>query len=225
MTQLSTQTQTALAAQEAWNHTPAAARVALLKPIAQHYALSDWLLDNVAHQMIEELILPGPTGEANTLLWGGRGVIAICCDVDASAPSANSAFAAHIFTALATGNAVVIQTSIPVAKVFASAIENVLPKGLFQLSDASLETLAANTDFAAYAFIGNATNETALNRLLAKRGGALAQLISETDWDNCTLQTSQDYPWRFTTETTLTVNTTAVGGNASLLELGVSNDH
>ncbi|MDN2660711.1 hypothetical protein Q8W30_13915 [Neptunomonas phycophila] len=225
MTELNTQTQSALSAQELWNNKSAAARVALLTPIAQHYSLAAWLLEKIANHMEEELVLPGPTGEANTLLWGGRGVVAVCCDDTASTPAASNAFAAHAFTALATGNAVVLQACSPAAKALASSLAEALPKGLVHISDSSLETLANDINFAAYAFVGSAENETVLNRLLSKRGGALAQLISETDWDNSVLQTSQDYPWRFTTETTLTVNTTAVGGNASLLELGGSNDH
>jgi delta 1-pyrroline-5-carboxylate dehydrogenase len=58
------------------------------------------------------------------------------------------------------------------------------------------------------------------NQLLAEREGQLAQLIYEGDLQAYSLLSEPTLCLRFITERTRTINITAVGGNASLLELG-----
>ncbi|WP_305846204.1 hypothetical protein [Photobacterium kishitanii] len=57
-------------------------------------------------------------------------------------------------------------------------------------------------------------------RQLAQREGVLAQLVAELDGELVPVIGSQHYCLRFITERTRTINITAVGGNATLLELG-----
>lgn len=218
---LSSQANTALFAQEQWNALGVAKRVALLQRFADQTPLASWILERIATQMPEEVALPGPTGEANTLRWEGRGVTALVGDDTAQAQS----LLGHVFAVLATGNTLVVQSSLSSIKPVVNDLISALPNGVVQLIDAKSEELAKVDIFAAYAFSGTKENESSLNRALSVRGGALAQLISETDFDQFSSQCALDYPWRFVTESTLTVNTTAVGGNATLLELGGRSDH
>ena len=69
-------------------------------------------------------------------------------------------------------------------------------------------------------YVGNPATEHNINLQLAKREGAICQLVSETDLS--TMQIAHDplLSLRFITERTRTINITAVGGNATLLELG-----
>ena len=220
-TTLSGQAHTALLAQEQWNALGAAKRVNLLKRFAEQTPLASWLLERISTQMPEELVLPGPTGEANTLRWEGRGVVALVGDDTAQAQSVLG----HLFAALATGNTVIAQSSLNSIKPIINELTSALPAGVIQQADAQADDFAKVETCAAYAFSGTKDNESHLNRVLSVRGGALAQLISETDFDQFSSQCALDYPWRFVTESTLTVNTTAVGGNATLLELGGRSDH
>ena len=208
------------------------ARVELLNSAAKelNQPLVNWLLARVASTMPDAVHLPGPTGEANSLHWSGRGLIGIC-----SAPphsqdgemvlAYESALAAQLFTALATGNVVVLQSPNKYMHRLHSALlsAGVTPDAV-PISNASIEELASHEAFHAYAFCGLDADVIALNTQLAQRDGMLAQLIAETDFNTYPTLTSLDYPWRFVTESTLSVNTTAVGGNATLLELGGKSD-
>ncbi|SIS43815.1 hypothetical protein [Neptunomonas antarctica] len=213
---------------EAWNALGAAARIVQLKKAAQelNQPLVNWLLNNVAASMPDSVILPGPTGEANSLNWSGRGVICICADSAASDTAAfDTAIAAQLFTALATGNVVIMQTVDKYAHQLHAALLNTgIGDSIAQLTSASIDELSRHEGFHAYAFCGMPAPLITLNKTLSQRNGVLAQLISETEFETYPTLTSLDYPWRFVTESTLSVNTTAVGGNATLLELG-GKDH
>ncbi len=75
-------------------------------------------------------------------------------------------------------------------------------------------------DIRNFAFVGSEQDVLGYNKKLALRSGAITALVSETDLE--ALPQSQDpkLVLRFITERTRTINITAVGGNATLLELG-----
>ncbi|MGY8870213.1 MAG: hypothetical protein ACKVJE_07195 [Pseudomonadales bacterium] len=229
---LASAVKTAESAWEAWNTLGATARVALLSIAAKelNQPLVNWLLSRVTNTMPDTVHLPGPTGEANSLHWSGRGLIGICSGTppsqdDETVLAYETAIAAQLFTALATGNTVVLQSSNTYMHRLHSALLNVgVPADVVQISSASIEELARHEAFHAYAFCGQVADVIALNTQLAQRDGMLAQLIAETDFNAYATLTSLDYSWRFVTESTLSVNTTAVGGNATLLELGGKSD-
>jgi len=56
---------------------------------------------------------------------------------------------------------------------------------------------------------------------LSETDGILTQLVPVTDLEGCSEMFQPDYLERFCTERVKTVNTTAIGGNASLIELGM----
>ncbi len=147
--------------------------------------------------------LPGPTGESNTLRLRGRGIV-VCLGGDGAASDAQTA------TALAAGNGVLVTPSLA-----ASIADALKPKGFggvamsFPDLDRIVPTALLRHDLVrAVAFDGSAEARRKLSFALAGRKGPIAPLLS-----------SRDPPWRYAVERTVTVNTTAAGGDVRLLSL------
>ncbi|NTJ39281.1 1-pyrroline-5-carboxylate dehydrogenase, partial [Vibrio vulnificus] len=83
--------------------------------------------------------------------------------------------------------------------------------------DAVLQLI--DRDVRSVGYVGNAQVDE-LNLQLAKRDGAIVGLVSATDQAGALLAHDPHLSLRFITERTRTINITAVGGNATLLELG-----
>jgi delta 1-pyrroline-5-carboxylate dehydrogenase len=173
----------------------------------------------------EEKLMPGPTGETNELYTAGRGVFVMTASDELSV----SGVVGQLATALVAGNTVIISLPEKHAEL-ASRLQSTLlkagfPKSVVQLADFSmLNALIEDTSTAGVAFVGNAIDAQGINRQLSNRTGLLAQLIAETDLNSLITVTDSHFVLRFITEKTRTINITAVGGNATLLELG-SGDH
>ncbi len=60
---------------------------------------------------------------------------------------------------------------------------------------------------------------TGFKQLLAKRDGAILSLISDSGADDDGALPDDVFLHRFATEKTVTINTTAAGGNASLMSM------
>lgn len=144
--------------------------------------------------------LPGPTGEANTLKLRGRGVV-LCLG------ATGDALVRQIVLNLAAGNCVVTATE-PI-KGFADRLERLgAPRNAYHaigvavsrafLQDARLRAVACD----------GAEDRKILEKALCERAGAIIPVLS-----------SQDPAHRFTVERTLTINTTAAGGDVRLLSL------
>ena len=173
----------------------------------------------------EEKLMPGPTGETNELYAAGRGLFVMT----ASEALSVAAVVGQLATALVAGNTVII--SLPethtelASKLQSTLLKAGFPKSVVLLADFSnVKALIEDTSTAGVAFVGNAAEAQEINRQLSQRSGLLAQLIAETDLNNLTAVTDSHFVLRFITEKTRTINITAVGGNATLLELG-SGDH
>lgn len=141
--------------------------------------------------------LPGPTGERNVLSFRARGTI-VC-----AGPTPGLALS-QALAALSQGNRVVIVT--PGSEIGAAAIEDAgLPVVAVagQLSPRTLEHLKG---FAAVACNGDTDMLRACRRALARRSGPITPLITE-----------YDCPGRFVSERHVCTDTTAAGGNASLI--------
>ncbi len=220
--------QQALNAWESWNHLGFINRSHRLKKLtaelpqtrdASIKSLLRTLLDlSITLEPIH--VMPGPTGESNELYLNGRGVVLVTGDNSAS----KTAMVGQIMAALACGNCVLLQwsgNSDWVRDLVEKAHMFGLPDGAIQsLPDMSMEDAMNLKGIAAVAAVCSPENARHLNRLFAQREGLLVQLIAETDPENCSHLLQPDHLLRFVTERTRTINTTAVGGNATLLELG-----
>jgi RHH-type proline utilization regulon transcriptional repressor/proline dehydrogenase/delta 1-pyrroline-5-carboxylate dehydrogenase len=141
--------------------------------------------------------LPGPTGERNTLALLPRG--AVLC-VAGTTPALLNQVAA----ALATGNLALVQ----------GATLALLPADLPAAVRDRVRTIAEGVAGQFQVALVESPLVAGLHTALAARNGALASLIDTNGEDGIPL-------WRLLAERALCVNTTAAGGNASLMTLSV----
>ncbi|MEZ8738536.1 aldehyde dehydrogenase family protein [Photobacterium swingsii] len=181
---------------------------------------------NAQEHVGETLLMPGPTGETNELYSAGRGTLVVTGDEDAT----EEAIIGQLSAALVNGNSVIlclpINTSLQAGNVINQLTLAGCPLNVVQSAEhEQLTALVANTEVAGITFAGQASTAQCLARQLAERNGLLAQLIAETDCTQLPVIGSPTYSMRFITERTRTINITAVGGNATLLELGSGEEH
>ena len=137
--------------------------------------------------------LPGPTGETNTLYLRPRGRVACVAEIEGE-------LAAQARAATATGN---------IALLAASAIGNRVRAMAGIRCELVPDPLAAEPDVVLFA--GTVAVEAELRRKLAALPGPIVPLVvAEAGGYDAT---------RLLSERTVTINTTASGGNASLLSL------
>jgi RHH-type proline utilization regulon transcriptional repressor/proline dehydrogenase/delta 1-pyrroline-5-carboxylate dehydrogenase len=145
------------------------------------------------------MLLPGPTGENNTLSFAPRG--AIFC-----AASTVSGLLNQLAAVLATGN-------VPVLPPEAMQL---LPTGLPAALKNAIQVADAAQALAQYhlqiALVEGKANLSKYRTNFAAQDGAIVALIS--------MQENSQLPlWRLVAERALCINTTAAGGNASLMTL------
>lgn len=182
---------------------------------AGHYQLAH------SRKVVESIHqLAGPTGETNELYTSGRGVAVLAVDSDEK----NTHIAAIALSAsmLAAGNSVIVCCD---DETLTQVITNHKDKKtsferLIQCAPFSHYKDLLEKDIRSFAFIGNAQVALEINKLLALRSGAITALVSETDLTELPQSQDPKLVLRFLTERTRTINITAVGGNATLLELG-----
>ncbi len=148
--------------------------------------------------------LPGPTGESNSLRMKGRGVI-VCLG-----GGANAANRKQIALALAAGNSVLCASTLG-DRAIDALVKAGAPADLvigLPIGPSIHEAALLDTRVRGVAFDGAADSRAAIKRALARRDGPIIPLLS-----------SLDAPWRYATERTLTINTTAAGGDVRLLSL------
>ena len=147
--------------------------------------------------------LPGPTGETNELGLHPRGIIA--CFGGEHPDDLNR----QIALSLAAGNGVItICSSAKNMSLLKSVITaSGMPESIFTIAgmDKTSAVLSANIDAAACDGMGRSQIAT----YFAYRNGPILPVLSA--WD---------IPQRYAHERTVTINTTAAGGNATLLALG-----
>jgi len=149
-------------------------------------------------QFGEPALLPGPTGERNTLGLRGRGVFV--CISPWNFPLA--IFTGQVAAALAAGNAVIAKPAEQTPLVAARAVElfhaagvpggvlNVLPGDGAEVGAAAV----ADTRVAGVAFTGSTETARRINCALAERDGPIATLIAETGGQNAMFVDSSALP-------------------------------
>jgi len=142
------------------------------------------------------LVLPGPTGERNELSFAARGTV-LCCATRVDA------LLNQLIAVLATNNV----PAVPKASA------NLIPVGLPQAVRNQIRLIdQLQTDHFDFALV-ESTQIAELRPQLATRDGAIINVI-ET-------KAEQAIPlWRLVAERAVCTNTTAAGGNASLMTLG-----
>jgi RHH-type transcriptional regulator, proline utilization regulon repressor / proline dehydrogenase / delta 1-pyrroline-5-carboxylate dehydrogenase len=175
--------------------------------IARELGDEDFVSGEMAKSLAEltnKIALPGPTGEENTLRLVPRGVL-LCCGGNAP-----TALVRQTLLALAAGNGVLLvqspetrrieevaHTALKAAGKSVSLVAIINPDALGVVMQSNIQGVVADGQIRA-----------SLAQSLATRTGAIIPLLSSTD-----------DAYRYFHERTLTIDTTAAGGNASLLAM------
>jgi delta 1-pyrroline-5-carboxylate dehydrogenase len=165
--------------------------------------------------------LPGPTGESNVLSTSGRGPFIIMSEAGYPLP----AYIALLSCALIAGNSVIV-SSLPEHEDIFNTLQQVcdyagIDNPIIRVSDnKALEGLISHSYIAGLGMVGSETEVIRFNQLLANRAGQIGLIVAETDAEALPTVRDQRLVLRFITEKTLTINVTAVGGNATLIALG-----
>ncbi|MCG7531628.1 bifunctional proline dehydrogenase/L-glutamate gamma-semialdehyde dehydrogenase PutA [Psychrobium sp. MM17-31] len=217
-------------AEKSWQHSDVNTRLSVLRQLLAHVsnnsafskednfeatiANASRLLIDAEKKLIDPITLPGPTGELNELYLESRGVLAHIGDD-------NTGFEfwfISLIAALAAGNTVIaIGNDEMTAK--ANVINTGLTKigiidGVFQVANQEQLDAVVAHDFVAGAIVDSNTSLMHLvNDKLAARSGAILPLITATHNDNLFM--------RMVTEKTISTDTTAAGGNASLMTMEI----
>ncbi len=185
----------------------------LAKVLSYHLHQASALLAQ-SHQLV------GPTGETNELYTAGRGVALIIQDDNSDA--AKQSVTAQLCAALVAGNTVVLcSDDAELVSALKPAYEqSTMPANTLQIVTLDAQYQLMESDVRSVGYVGTSSVEQKLNQELAKRTGAIVSLVSETDLTAIPVAYDPHLSLRFITERTRTINITAVGGNATLLELG-----
>ena len=212
-----------------WRTTALNDRVSVMRQLLAKIAtveIVDDLADDLAKSLsdsrsqltrIEKLlkkpkVLPGPTGESNLLYLEPRGSVICYADKDTEF----SFWLMSIVTALAAGNTVVTAVS----DLFfeeAKAIEDKLmlcgvAEGVLQVvKHDKLNALLHHDDIAGTVVDSNSARMGYFSKELTEREGAILPVIS-AEYNDTLIQ-------RLLTEKTISIDTTASGGNTSLMTL------
>lgn len=143
-------------------------------------------------------VLPGPTGESNTLQLEGRGVF--LCISPWNFPLA--IFIGQVAAALMAGNTVIAkpaeQTSLIAQRAVDLMYKAGIPKEALTFLPATGETagqyLISDPRIAGVAFTGSTEVAQIINRALAARDGAIVPLIAETGGQNAMIADSTALP-------------------------------
>ncbi|WP_201584756.1 aldehyde dehydrogenase family protein [Psychrobacter jeotgali] len=164
--------------------------------------------------------MTGATGESNDLYVTARGKTMVIGTESAKA----MAVLGQLMAALLTGNEVILHC--PSQDEMSAAAAKILYKvGISEdvlsvANDSQTITLLYIDRLAQVAVAGSAAEVQKISQTLADTDGILTQVIAVIDMQGFTEMLTADYLYRFVTERVKTINTTAIGGNASLLELG-----
>jgi RHH-type proline utilization regulon transcriptional repressor/proline dehydrogenase/delta 1-pyrroline-5-carboxylate dehydrogenase len=161
--------------------------------------------------------LPGPTGESNTLHLEPRGILVCFADKDVTFEY----WTLSIVTALATGNTVISVVSdlfYEEACTFRDKLAATgAPNHVFQVAKLRhLEALLVHENLAGVVIDSNTDRSAYISAKLAERQGAILPVITAEYNDNL-IQ-------RLVTEKTISIDTTASGGNTSLMTLVEDDD-
>ncbi|WP_114327480.1 bifunctional proline dehydrogenase/L-glutamate gamma-semialdehyde dehydrogenase PutA [Candidatus Colwellia aromaticivorans] len=169
-------------------------------------------LINIEKCLKKPKILPGPTGESNRLYLENRGVIICFADEKVSFHF----WVMSLVTALATGNSVVtVVTDLFYEEALAfrdKFISTGADQGVFQVAKSGhLETMLAHSALAGVVVESHCDRKHYMSEKLAQRSGAILPVITSEYFDKL-IQ-------RLLTEKTISIDTTASGGNTSLMTL------
>lgn len=205
-----------------WNALPLTVRAGLVRHWIKQWAtlpeagqsafeLARQLIGE-AESELEPQLLPGPTGESNRLCTEGRGVLLAYIERESELPYLLVAAA----VALVTGNAMIFAAAGAQLRDKLAAIGSAagtLPFAVTKVDGiaADLSERLRKSTLAGVVLSADSGLAPALRAVMAESAGAILPLINEP--------LNRFYLQRFVLEKTVSEDTTAAGGNASLMTL------
>lgn len=184
----------------------------LAEDLEQTLTVARAQLIDIEKRLHKPTVLPGPTGESNILYLENRGTIICFADKNVSFHF----WVISFVTALATGNTVISVVSdvfydeaLAIRDKFIATGED---KDVFQVARLRhLSTMLAHPALSGIVVDSHCDRKHYFSEQLAERPGAILPVISSEYFDNL-IQ-------RLITEKTISIDTTASGGNTSLMTL------
>lgn len=168
----------------------------------------------IEEKLAQPLALPGPTGESNKLYLEARGVVVCVRDSETSFDS----WLLTVITALATGNTVVAlvddKHTMQAQACFKAIQKTGIKPGIFQIAKFNqTAAIMSNEHLAGVVIEPQSGLKQYFAQTIAARSGAILPVI--------TAHSAHELFHRLVTEKTITIDTTAAGGNASLMTMEV----
>lgn len=210
---------------EKWNLTDFCDRKTALTELAEFLPeklknVFEYQLKHAEKVVSSPRSLVSPTGETNELYTQGRGVGVIVFDTEQA--ESTVALVAMMSALITAGNSLIICSDNIWIKELAekSFTLSSAPQNLIQIVSKERYADLITKDIRNFVYIGNVNRTAELSQTLAMRPNAITSMVTETDFK--TLPNSKDpkLVLRFVTEKVRSINITAIGGNAMLLELG-----
>ncbi|WP_395345141.1 bifunctional proline dehydrogenase/L-glutamate gamma-semialdehyde dehydrogenase PutA [Ningiella sp. W23] len=226
--------QSAMKVAQAWRLTSLTSRISWVRQLLAKIATVE-IVDELADDLNKTLasaraqlisiekrlkkpkVLPGPTGESNTLHLEPRGILVTFADKEVTFEY----WVLSIVTALATGNVVISVVSelfFDEATAFKNKLETTgAPDNIFQVAKLQhLQALIEHSALSGVVIDSSTSRAAAIALALSKREGAILPMITAEYNDNM-IQ-------RLVSEKTISIDTTASGGNTSLMTLDDEDD-
>lgn len=201
-----------------WNQYDFTERAAVLSQAGSIKEL-DFAQQHASPLLKEPTFLVGPTGETNELYSAGRGVAVILLEQQAA--NITTAALIHLFTALLAGNTVIICCDEVIEQQLNKSLAELhLPFGVLQFVSIEHTQLILTCDIAIATIFGSQETLNQAQIQLSSAENAIVNMIHETDLTHFSVTNDPLLALGYITERTRTINVTAVGGNATLLELG-----
>ncbi|MBA6412014.1 bifunctional proline dehydrogenase/L-glutamate gamma-semialdehyde dehydrogenase PutA [Parahaliea sp. F7430] len=214
--------------QQNWAGQPVNTRLSVLRQFIARYTLlakteKAWQLESVVSAAHEQLrfagqylakptVLAGPTGESNTLILEARGRLCLLLDSEQH----KGEYLIALISVLVAGNSVLALAADDLLNSWqelADALKAAgLPEGLFELAPLKCAAAVLSSDSLDGVLLHPHSHYLHdVSQRLAQRSGAITALICTVD--------SQTLLQQNVLEKTISIDTTAAGGNASLLTL------
>jgi len=213
-----------------WRYEPLTNRVSVMRQLLAHLSTSekasallpnlDQTINTARRQLLKienklaiPIQLPGPTGESNWLSFEPRGVIASLLDQQTDLEQ----WLISIISALAAGNSIIVisenESLTHVAALFSKAISTTgITDNIFKVIPLNHTNLVLENEKLAGAIVDKSSDwQGYLSQKIAERVGEILPVICENDNDLLY--------YRLITEKTISIDTTAAGGNASLMTM------
>ncbi|HIF9200621.1 hypothetical protein A0J47_018275 [Photobacterium damselae subsp. damselae] len=214
----------------AWQHLSLNEKLSQLAPWVeslntQQQALIHFHCQNIENQMISSVVLTGATGEENTLTLQPKGLVCAVCDKRAN----ELGVLAQVIVPLLMGCSVHLFTY-PMEKEQVKSLNLTLLMDLIP-SVFSLHLFETVIPFVfahevrVISYQGDSGYLLGLQRAILEKEGPLISFVVDTQPQTIPILTSCDLWREFVSERVLTINVTAIGGNARLLAQTQDSDH